>query len=205
MATMKDYFKFKMVARCRFPSVTLLGEASDWQMILERLEKFAQYGEEPVASSKLLAAVVNRFTATFYLPESPEMKDFWMRAFYSIGRPGSGREGPPYNGWLTAFMFWDSHGNHQESVWTVDANNLPPLELDGVFFPLIPWARNGVPSGVLKVPVLVDALDLGLHFQTTLVAGSMGVTVKNGPQGEVDAMVQPCSGWWMLEDSREPL
>jgi hypothetical protein len=205
MATMKEYFKFQMLIGCGFPSVTLLGEAGDWQMILERLEKFAQYGAEPAVWSKLLTPVIKRFIATFYMPDSTELKDFWMRAVYSIGAPGSGREGPPYNGWLTAFMFWDSHGHHRESSWTVDANQLPPLELDGERFSLIPYHRAGVPSGVVEVPVLVDALDLGLRFQTTLVAGTMGVTVRDGPQGDPATMVQPCSGWWMLEDSREPL
>ncbi|KAH8728132.1 hypothetical protein GQ44DRAFT_702671 [Phaeosphaeriaceae sp. PMI808] len=204
MATMKEYFKYVMVCGCGFPSVTLLGEASDWQMILERLEKLAEYGDEPAAWSRLLTIVIKRFIATFYLPESPELKQFWMQAIHAVGALGSGTSSP-YNGWLTAFMYWDSHGNQIKSYHKVDMNGVPPLELDGEVFPLIPYQREGIPSGVVEVPVTVKALDLGLQLETTIVAGSMGVFVTEGQQEDSGSTVQPCSGWWMLEDSRVPL
>lgn len=88
---------------------------------------------------------------------------------------------------------------------TVDANGLPPLALDGEVFPFIPVRRAGVPSGVVEVPVTLQALDLGIRFQTTIVAGSMGVTVMEGQHKDGGSAVQPHSGWWMLEYSRELL
>jgi hypothetical protein len=199
MASMKEYFKYVMVCGCGFPSVTLLGEASDWQMILERLDKFAQYGEEPTAWSNLLRPVIKRFIATFSTPESEELKQFWMQAIHSTGKMGSGMEFSPYNGWLTAFMYWDNHGVHLRSSLKTDENGLPPLQLDDQVFPLLPWMRDGVPSGVVEVPVIVEALDLGVKIDTTIVAGSMGVTVVD------ESTIQPHAGWWQLEDSREPL
>lgn len=206
MATMKEYFKYVMVCGCGFPSVTLLGEASDWQMILERVERFATYGDEPAEWSRLLVPVIKRFIATFYIPDSAELKQFWLRAIHSIGRQGSGREFAPYNGWLTAFMHWDSHGKKQhKSHLEVDEKGLPPLELDGVVFPFLAYMRAGPPSGVVEVPVTVKALDLGVQIETTIVAGSMGVTVTEGEHADGGDAVQPCSGWWMLEDSRRAL
>jgi hypothetical protein len=90
MATMKDYFRYEMWGGCGFPSVTLLGEAADWNKILISLDKFAEYGQEPAAWSKLLKPVIKRFVATFYLPDSMELKEFWMQALHAEGKFGSG-------------------------------------------------------------------------------------------------------------------
>lgn len=199
MATVNQYFNYVMMIGCGFPSVTLHGEPSDWQTILRRLAKFAEFGEEPAAWAELLKPVVKRFIATFYLPDSAELKDFWMNAIHSNGQFGSASS-PTFSGWLTAFMFWEKEGER-----CPEDTKLKGLVLDGVKYPVIWQNRRGVPTGVVEVPVVVEAYDLGVKLDTRIVAGSMGVTVTKLKGGERGEVVQPCSGWWMLEYGREVL
>jgi hypothetical protein len=59
--------------------VTLQGDKADWKNILDRLGKFAEYGDEPEASARLLEAIVKRFVATFERPEEErELREFCM-------------------------------------------------------------------------------------------------------------------------------
>jgi hypothetical protein len=202
MATMKEYFSYEMYGRCGFPSVTLLGEAADWEMIMKRLDKFAEYGEEPTVWSNLLEPVLRRFITTFYIPDSNELKEFWMRAVYSAGKFGSGLS-PTFGGWLTAFMYWTKEGGRTRRAEN-GANGKESLVLDGEIFPLIAQSMRGVPVGVVEIPVTVQAIDLGLSFDTRIVADSMGMAVKKGDKPRDGTTVQPVSGWWMLEYGREP-
>jgi hypothetical protein len=172
-------------------------------MILKRLDKFAEYGEEPTAWSNLLKPVMRRFIATFYLPDSNELKEFWMRAVHSSGRFGSG-PAPTFDGWLTAFMYWTKEGGRTRRTEN-GANGRESLVSDGEIFPLIAQSMRGVPVGVVEIPVTVQAIDLGLSFDTRIVAGSMGMAVKKGDKLRDGTTVQPVSGWWMLEYGREPL
>ncbi|KAF2124653.1 hypothetical protein P153DRAFT_379286 [Dothidotthia symphoricarpi CBS 119687] len=187
-----------------FPSVTLLGEVEDWQKILTRLDQLAEYGEQPAKWSRLLVPVLKRFIASFYMPDSTELKKFWMQAVHSDGALGSGPL-PTYNGWLTAFMYWDNEGYCQRSKDIVVANDKKPPKIDGEVYPLIYHTLEGVPSGVVEISVTVKALDLGLRFKTRIIAGSMGMTVTNGSKQGSGTMVQPCPGWWMVEYSRESI
>jgi hypothetical protein len=199
MATVNQYFNYVMMIGCGFPSVTLHGEPRDWEMILMRLDKLAEFGEEPAAWAKLLKPIIKRFIATFYLPDSAELKDFWMNAIHSNGQWGSG-SAPTFSGWLTAFMFWRKEGE----LYPEDARSTG-LVLDGVKYPVIWQSRCGAPTGVVEVPVVVEAYDLGVKLDTRIVAGSMGMTVTKHKGGEKGEVVQPCSGWWMLEYGREAL
>jgi hypothetical protein len=151
MATMKHYFSHVMRSGCGFPSVTLQGEASDWEGILKRLDKFADYSTEPAAWSLLLKPVIKRFIATFFLPDSSELKEFWMHAVHSAGKWGSGDTVPTPDGWLTAFMYWDKEGvrNHEAPEGT---NGTKAYGLDGETFPLIIPSMRGLPTGVVEVP-----------------------------------------------------
>jgi hypothetical protein len=193
MATMREYFNYGMRGGCGFPSVTLQIEAADWEMILTRLAKFAEYGTEPV---------INRFFATFYLPNSTELKEFWMRALHSAGNPGSDGPLPTLDGWMTAFMYWIKHGDRTRTEKN-GANGRQYLVLDDEVFPLIFQSMRGDPVGVVEVPVTVKALDLGFRLNTHIVAGSMGMTVKAGGR-YAGSVVQPCSGWlcWSMDARR---
>lgn len=191
MATTKEYFSYAMRGGCGFPSFTLHGEAADWEMILTRLDRFAEYGAEPGAWSKLLQSVIKRFIATFYLPESKELKKFWMHANHSEGEWGSSSPAPTFDGWLTAFMYWDKNG---ERVYEAPkkSNDRKPFRLDCGTYPILYQSMLGVPTGFVQVPVVVETYDLHIRFDTRIVAGSMGVTLKDH-QG-AGMTVQPCPG-----------
>jgi hypothetical protein len=201
MATMREQTNYVLIGGCGFPPVTLQGEAADWEMILTRLDKFAEYGTEPATWSSLLKPVIKRFIATFYLPDSTELKEFWMRALHSAGNPGSDGPLPTLDGWMAAFMYWIKHGDRTRTGKN-GANGRQYLVLDDEVFPLIFQSMRGDPVGVVEVPVTVKALDLGFRLNTHIVAGSMGMTVKAGGR-YAGSVVQPCSGWFMLEYGRE--
>jgi hypothetical protein len=221
MATMKHYFTYIMLCGCGFPSVTLLGEVSDWEAILTRLDKFTEYGAEPAAWSLLLKPVIKRFIATFHSPDSAELKDFWMRVIHAEAEGGSGRYGlPTLDGWLTAFVYWNKEGTRTTEA-KAGTHGREVYVLDGETFPMVVPSKYGIPTGVVEVPgehgvlasliwlivsaVIVKSSDLGICFKTCIVAGSMGVTVTENNGEEGGTVVQPCSGWWMLEYEREPL
>jgi hypothetical protein len=114
---------------------------------------------------------------------------------------------PTYNGWLMALMYWDKDGNCIATDEKEDVQGKKPLKLDGQAFPIMYQNSHGVPTGVVEVPVTVKALDLGLEFDTRIIAGSMGITVakdpKKDPKKDMLTTVQPCLGWWMLEYGRK--
>jgi hypothetical protein len=144
MGTLKKYFNYSMGGGCGFPSVTLMGERSDWEDILRRVERLPKYGAEPCEWSKLLVPVIKRMVVSFYLPDSQEIKDFWLRACHSIGTTGSGTE-RTVSGWLTAFCFWNKDGKRVELLnnseclkWNTETPFLMRklLVMDGVEYPI---------------------------------------------------------------------
>ncbi|KAI4254098.1 MAG: hypothetical protein LQ352_003290 [Teloschistes flavicans] len=61
MGVTQKYFDFRCVLACGLPSVTLLGDKADWELILSRLEKLTEYGEEPTQFFKLLKPVLSSY------------------------------------------------------------------------------------------------------------------------------------------------
>lgn len=197
---------------CGFPSVTLMREKSDWEEILRQVERLPKYGAEASEWSKLLVPIIKRMIVSFYLPDSQEIKDFWLRACHSIGTNGSGTQ-RTVSGWLTAFCFWNKDGRRVELLndpehlkWDTETpfSMRKLLVMDGAEYPII--SPGDIPAGVLSVPVIVEDESSGLCHKTTMVAGSVGLTVatKSGTQGR-ESVVWSRSGWWMLEDSVEKL
>ena len=195
MATLQQYFNYVIRGGCGFPSVTLLGEVADWQKILQRVDRLPRYGKECAEWADLLRPVLNRMIGTFYLPNSEELKDFWMRICHRTGQDGSG-DLETYSGWITAFSYWDEHGSRLGLSYQEDRT----LKLDGVAYPVI--RPKFLADGVVKVPVTVEDYATSLKHTCTLIAGSVGMTII---EGRGATTVQPRSGWWMLEDSVEAL
>jgi hypothetical protein len=60
MGAMQKYFGYDLGLSCGLPSVTLLGEKSDWEDIFSRLDRLKSFGEEPTAFYRLLKPVVKK-------------------------------------------------------------------------------------------------------------------------------------------------
>ncbi len=222
MGSMQKYFNFKCTICCGLPSVTLLGEKKDWELVLARLEKLSSWGEEPALFERLLKPVVQRFVRSFDEPEGEEVVRFWGQIAHHL-RGGSGPS--YYSGWITAFCLWDDEGKcmfrkppqkrFRNSVSDPGLDGPGPegigrrtaagmaweekkhLSLDGVEYH---WVDSKyVPPGYTSVPVKVD--DNGDKFEAMMVAGSVGIKASSSERagsGKLDTMGAE-SGWWIFE------
>lgn len=230
MGTLQKYFRFTCCTMCGLPSVTLLGTEGDWENILLRVEKLKDYGEEPTIWSNLLKPVLARFVKSFQSPESEEVLDFWQKIVHEYNM-GSGPT--YLSGWISAFCFWNDKGElmyreegppsekrakklnsrflsrlthssnpeaqHKDRVKEWNGQAYPHLILDKTFYHRVDI--NKVPPGFSSVPVHID--DNGHEFDTTMVAGSVGIKgtssgrpLQDGKTG-LDTM-QPVTGWWIF-------
>jgi len=196
------YFEYIMLCGCGFPSVTLLGEKSDWQSIRAKLDKLPQYHEETAEWAKILIPTIDHMVSTFHEPDSQKTKDFWMRCAFEAGRQGSGYGFVSLSGWITAFCYWGEDGKRtfdytdemcMRDTYGATLEQRKRLVLDGARFPLI--RPKAVPRGIVTVPVKIKDYGERVEYETTMVAGLVGVTVNKEAN-----RVQPRSGWWMLED-----
>jgi hypothetical protein len=119
MATVKEYFTYRLMMTCGIPRVTLEGEKSDWTCILNRLEKLKEFGPKTNAWYSLLRPILLRFIKAFDHPDSKENLDFWSRV---ADYEGFGSGTVWLSGWITAFMVFDENG-----LWTVGVDVMPPL------------------------------------------------------------------------------
>jgi len=99
-----SYFTYKMVFACGIPSITLLGEKSDYESLVARLDKLATLGREPHTAARLLRPILMHFVNVF---DTPPVMDFWSKICHSKSR-GSG--GSDIGGWISAFSLWDGEG-----------------------------------------------------------------------------------------------
>jgi len=201
MGAMQKYFEYFTFFGCGFPSVTLLGEKSDWQDIELRIKKLAHYGPEPEEWSRLLAVVLRYMVRTFDEPDSVEIKDFWLRVSHFQGPTASGTR--TLSGWITAFAFWDEDGKRikghpRHSFEGRDLEERRALTLDGVDFPLL--GHDDVPRSVVALPISLADGDAGVIRRCTAVAGSIGMTLSNS-----GGKVQPYPAWCVIQAWTDPL
>ncbi|KAI9865668.1 MAG: hypothetical protein M1813_002126 [Trichoglossum hirsutum] len=208
MATLQAYFAFKFELSCGLPSVTLLGEKSDWESILLRIEKLLSFGDETAQWYQLLKPVLSRFVAAFDAPHSEANLEFWRNIAHHTGN-GSGPS--YYSGWITAFCFWEKDGKllysspvqaPPASWYSVpDPRSNGPLTLDGVAYHFI--NTEDVPLGYASVPVKID--DNGHKLDSYMVAGSVGFKASKSSSGQRGVpgddldTIQPVVGWWIFE------
>lgn len=200
MGVLQKYFSYKMCLMCGIPSVTLLGERDDWVLLLSKIDKIPELGEEPTQFTTLLRPILQHFISSFDNSSSPDTVDFWQRSVHSQG----GGSGLSYlSGWVTAFCFWDAEGRPLYRQDTV-ANGLGG-NLDGIWYHRVD--TDEIPSGYNTVPVKVD--DFGNVYMTKMLAGLVGIeatpiTSASGQEAGSLNTIQPVAGWWMYEiDSGE--
>ncbi|RAK82051.1 DUF4419 domain-containing protein [Aspergillus fijiensis CBS 313.89] len=197
MGSMQKYFSFSAFLLCGIPTVTMLGERRDWEMLVEKLDRLPALGDEPARFAALLRPVLTRFVACFDDPTGPAAREFWGRCVHRL-IPGSGEDF--LSGWITAFCFWNAQGQlipdtglHEGTI---------KCELDGVRYPYI--NTSATPPGFSSVPLHVN--DNGVDYETMMVAGMIGIDAKSSgrpleePFGDettgLDSL-QPVAGWVM--------
>lgn len=92
MSTLQNYFTYEVSLKCGLPSVTLLGEKSDWKSLARKAERIVTFGNEARAFYGLLKPILSRFISSFNAPETEETKDFWQK----IANQSGGGSGPTY-------------------------------------------------------------------------------------------------------------
>ena len=182
MGLMKKYFEYAAsIITCGFPSVTLLGEKGDWEMLEKKLERLSEFGNEPKAFQERLKPIFRRFISTFENPTSQEVREFWNHAVHAKYYPSGICGVPPrlkFSGWLTGFVYWDDQGQpipEESGMYTLDKVKYPIIRVESLS------------NGYAKVPLLLS--DSGVDLNATMVAGLIGKRIKNVvPDGYADAL-----------------
>lgn len=222
MGAMQKYFSYTCCMTCGLPSVTLLGEISDWQAILNKLPMLERLGDEPTQFVEMLRPILNNMIRSFEHPKDEDVVRFW-NTIATHNPVGSGTN--YYTGWITAFCFWNEKGR---AKYRSSRNNV-----GGVFYPTV--AVDKVPVGFARVPVKID--NYGTIIESNMVAGSLGIqamtvnqqmstrdmssrdrpspmqtnNVSSSQQGESEVstsdpeltVIQPLSGWVIYEQQAE--
>lgn len=118
MESVKSYFQYLvMYASCGIPTITLMGTPADWQLVLDKTRKIAQYGLSEWTES--LDPILQQFVRA---AEGQPDQRFWKsivmnRPIDRLRGGGCSREKPTYlNGWLLK-LFPDENGQTLDSVF----------------------------------------------------------------------------------------
>lgn len=197
MGAMEKYFTYLMVLGCGLPSVTLLGNVTDWQDVLERLTKLEQLGDEPTQFAEMLKPILHNMIRSFEQPSDPEVIQFWNTI--ATKEPlGSGNQGY-ISGWITAFCFWNENG---EPNLRNKTNEIGRISYPKIF-------SSQIPVGFSRVPVKIG--HPGAMRDYIMLAGSFGIQAQSSDdthQNELQCNgfskpglvnIQPFSAWLIYE------
>lgn len=216
---------------CGLPSVTLLGEQSDWELIRRRINKLKTF--DATANPQLhqwhalLVPIIDNFILTFSEPDSPTVKEFWSK----IAHRYAGGSGPSYlSGWITAFCLFSSTGEwqgedrkscwgvHDEEEWLAEqarkkGEPVPPQQpplFDAKQFPLVDTSE--IPPSWCEVQVTIDdrRKQPVAEYKAMMVAGLVGCSTFSSENPNLESespkgndTVQPYAGWWIFRKDEE--
>ncbi|KAK0732740.1 hypothetical protein B0T21DRAFT_349716 [Apiosordaria backusii] len=166
MGSMQKYFVYSWGTRCGIPSVTLLGDLSDWEKIFHRCEEFLASGKFGQGARDWcrggLGYVLSGLVRSYQDPGGRQTREFWRGVLDRHEPNGSGQTS--FTGWaVSGFCWWDEQGRHEgEKI----RNGM---------------TRGEMPMGFGRVPV--SLWDNGVEIKAEMVAGVVGVRV--GRMGEM--------------------
>ncbi|KAM0152551.1 hypothetical protein ACHAPG_007625 [Botrytis cinerea] len=196
MSTMKKYFDYTFFVSCGIPTVTLLGEVSDWEEILRRLDKLESFGpahQELIHWKEMLTPVIQNMILTFKTPGATTQVDFWSRIVNIYNLSG----GSSLTGWLTVFCVFNENGDwkggNRRSEQGTGSMSQPPK------YTFIKIAD--IPTGKCEVNVRIRGR---IELDAVIVAGLIGASVssQNGDGGILDT-VQPYPAWSIFELNKD--
>lgn len=173
MGLTKTYFKFTGKLVCGLPSITLLGELSDWEKLIAKLDRLPDFGSEPADYRTRLRPILSRFVASFKDPDSAATRTFWnqivsAKASHLCGAP------PAYvSGWITGFYYWNPTGG----PYARGGSDM--LTLDGVSYPRIDL--SDAPIGYATAPFTMVDFQGEREFPAYVAAGTLGKQITPGP------------------------
>lgn len=202
MGSLQYYFGYTCYSHCGLPSVTLLGEKTDWEEILRRLDKIEMLVYEMLEFGDRLKPIITRFILSFENPDSDQVRSFWNQIAHTCDM-GSGPV--YYSGWISAFCFWNldgtkikylEHNPNIESSSGRTRNPQEPLSLDGVVYNAI--NSNDIPPGYMSMPIKIVVS--GTTHDAVIVAGSVGLKcTKSTAMQQHEDTLSAETGCWIYE------
>lgn len=173
LAIFNQFFSYAGHTGCGFPSVTLLGQQSDWSNIRARLDLLLsdRYSTELSAWAKLLAPILDRFVLTFTSPENSDLKSSYLSCVHTDPQM-SGRT-TTFDGSITAFTYFCVNGHRNQTLRPHP--NHRSYTLDGSIYPSIEW--NSITVGDVEVPVTIEAHEQSTTYETLIIAGSVSMKI----------------------------
>ncbi|KAK4185141.1 hypothetical protein QBC35DRAFT_29435 [Podospora australis] len=173
MGLTKAYFKYIGKPVCGLPSVTLLGEKSDWEKLLAKLDRLPDFGQEPEEYKARLRPILSRFVTSFTHPDSEETRLFWNQIV--TGRAGKICGSPPVHmsGWITGFFYWNENG----AAYARQKGDM--LTLDGISYPVLDL--EFAPVGYARAPFVMQDFEGHDNFPAYVAAGTLGKQITVGP------------------------
>ena len=200
MSTAQCYARYRWKGACGLAAVKLLGEKSDWENILARIEKLRDFGQQTQTFHELLDVVIAFIIDSFKDPHSADLKEKWKNLFIRTTE----KDGVNFIwGFITAFCFWNDRGE-QLHKHAPEEGELPPVEFDDL------------PSGFAVVPITIvvptpnpneaghESKDNGGEYKAAIIGGSMAtqgyIDHENASMGNTDnySSMQPEVGWSVL-------
>jgi len=80
MATLQKYFTYGCGLTYGLPSVTLLGQKSDWEKLATKAERLVTFGDEPKLWYRLLNLIIARFVSSFDAPRRRRPRTFGRKS-----------------------------------------------------------------------------------------------------------------------------
>jgi hypothetical protein len=161
MASMKNYFSYKVSIECGLSAVTLEGTLDDWKTLREKVEQLEQWSEGQPLLKKWrdsLLPIIEQFIESY---QGTVDKEFWNQICHHI--PGG--SGPSYiSGWINLFVPF------KEGQWGICSQG-PYFIRDNTKYPYGYLETGAVPTGCLEVPITID--DNGREFEAILYAGAI--------------------------------
>lgn len=183
MGLMKAYFKYEGGIICGLPSVTLLGEKKDWEKLQAKLERLAEFGEEPTAYQANLVPIFKRFVKSFDEPDSEETRDFWSQIVFGQSSGVCGSAPLELSGWISGFLFWDTEGKRLDGLGA--RGGKVGLTMDGVDY--IWHDIRKLPVGYGKAPFTMRDFNGMEKFPAYVSAGTLGKRMVQGPPAGYEA------------------
>lgn len=187
MGLMQYYFDFEGIIVCGIPSVTLLGERTDWAKLLSKLDHLKDFGKQPALFAENLRPILSRFVRTWDDPESEGVKAFWDQIVRANKHWSCGEGAVEWSisGWITGFSHFTRNGRPR-----IAGERVGSVELDGVVY--VSEALEDIGAGYAKVPFFMR--NSQGDTMSYLLAGNVGVERKD-TDGRVTA--RPLSGWFL--------